>query len=96
MLIGDVVFSDSGGNGLTRFQREGAIVLKLRLKLTQECRDTHDDAQREVGSNIAGFLGFVTYKQAVFIGATHCLKITFADAVSLHTVLNVLPNPASP
>lgn len=37
----------------------------------------------------------MTYNQAVFIGATHCLKTTFADAVSLHTVLNTLPNPAS-
>jgi hypothetical protein len=46
-------------------------------------------------SNIAGFLGFVTYNQAVFIAVTHCLKITLADAVSLQTVLNVLPNPAS-
>jgi hypothetical protein len=50
---------------------------------------------REVDSNIAGFLGFVTYNQAVFIAVTHCLKIEFAYAVSLHTILNVLPNPAS-
>jgi hypothetical protein len=32
------------------------------------------EAKREIGSNIAGFLGFVAYKLAVFIGVTHCLK----------------------
>ena len=47
-------------------------------------------------SNIAGFLGFLTYAQSVLIDATHYIKIAFDYTASLRAVLNDLPNPCKP
>ncbi|MGA8391699.1 MAG: hypothetical protein WB775_06140, partial [Burkholderiaceae bacterium] len=48
-----------------------------------------------VDVNIAGFLGFVMYNLVAFIGIAHCFSMTSVDVVTLHTVLNVLQNPAT-
>jgi hypothetical protein len=34
------------------------------------------------------------YNLVAFIGITHCFSMTSLDVVTLHTVLNILQNPA--